>query len=79
MVWYLLAECCIGVVIFAEGFPLWQNFYEAEFMGAPLLSEILGASRGVLTFLIILVALGMFWVGEWAEKKFARDDYLKND
>jgi uncharacterized protein len=69
----------IGVLIFAEGFPLWQNFYEAKFMGAPLLSDQLGASRGVLTFLIILVALGMFWVGEWAEKKFARDDYQKND
>jgi hypothetical protein len=69
----------IGVLIFAEGFPLWQNFYEAKFMGAPLLSEVLGASRGVLTFLIILVALGMFWVGEWAEKKFAREDYHKND
>lgn len=69
----------IGVLIFAEGFPIWQNFYEAKFMGAPLLSEVLGASRGVLTFLIILVALGMFWVGEWAEKKFAREDYHKND
>jgi uncharacterized protein len=69
----------IGVLIFAEGFPLWQNFYEAKFMGAPLLSDLLGASRGVLTFLIILAALGMFWVGEWAEKKFARDDYQKND
>lgn len=68
-----------GVLIFAEGFPLWQGFYEAKFMGAPLLSEILGTSRGLLTFLIILAALGMFWVGEWAEKKFARPDYTKND
>lgn len=69
----------IGVLIFAEGFPLWQGFYEAKFMGAPLLNEILGTSRGLLTFLIILAALGMFWVGEWAEKKFARQDYIKND
>ncbi|MFZ5430000.1 MAG: YeeE/YedE thiosulfate transporter family protein, partial [Bacteroidota bacterium] len=69
----------IGVLIFAEGFPLWQGFYEAKFMGAPLLSEMLGASRGFLTLLIILVALGMFWAGEWAEKKFARKDYIKND
>lgn len=69
----------IGVLIFAEGFPLWQNFYEAKFLGAPLLSDILGTSRGFLTFLIVLVALGMFWVGEWAEKKFAREDYQKNE
>lgn len=69
----------IGVLIFAEGFPLWQNFYEAKFLGAPLLSDILGTSRGFLTFLIVLVALGMFWVGEWAENKFAREDYQKNE
>lgn len=68
----------IGIIIFIEGFPVWENFYNAKFLGAPLLSDMLGTSRGVLTFIIILVALGMFWVGEWSEKKFARDDYKLN-
>ncbi len=69
----------IGIFIFTEGYPLWESFYNAKFLGAPLLSDMLGASRGFLTLLIILVALGMFWVGEWAEKKFARDDYKLNE
>jgi hypothetical protein len=43
-----------------------------------LLNELIGTSRGMLSFLIILMALGMFWVGEWAEKKFAREDYKIN-
>ena len=68
----------IGIIIFTEGFPIWENFYNAKFLGAPLLSDMLGTSRGVLTFIIILIALGMFWVGEWSEKKFARDDYKLN-
>ncbi len=68
----------IGILIFTEGYPLWEGFYNANFMGSPVISEMLGASRGFLTLLIILVALGMFWVGEWAEKKFARDDYKLN-
>jgi hypothetical protein len=68
----------IGILIFTEGYPLWEGFYNASFMGSPVISEMLGASRGFLTLLIILVALGMFWVGEWAEKKFARDDYKLN-
>jgi hypothetical protein len=68
----------IGILIFTEGFPLWENFYNAKFLGAPIISDMLGTSRGVLTFIIILVALGMFWVGEWSEKKFARDDYKLN-
>jgi len=68
----------IGILIFTEGYPLWEGFYNAEFMGSPVISEMIGTSRGFLTLLIILVALGMFWVGEWAEKKFARDDYKLN-
>jgi uncharacterized protein len=68
----------IGIFIFSEGYPLWEDFYNAQFLGSPLLNNWLGMSRGLLTFLIILAALGMFWVGEWAEKKFARDDYKLN-
>lgn len=68
----------LGIIIFAEGYPIWENFYKAKFMGSPTLNELIGVSRGVLTLLIILVALAMFWVGEWAEKKFARDDYKIN-
>jgi len=68
----------IGILIFTEGYPLWDGFYNAQFMGSPVISEMIGTSRGFLTLLIILVALGMFWVGEWAEKKFARDDYKLN-
>jgi len=68
----------IGILIFTEGYPLWEGFYNAKFLGSPLLSDTLGASRGLLTFLIILVALGMFWIGELAEKRYARKDYKLN-
>ena len=68
----------IGVFAFTEGFPLWENFYNAKFMGAPVLPEIIGTSRGVFTLALIIVALLMFWVGEWAEKRFARNDYTIN-
>ncbi|MCA1758416.1 MAG: hypothetical protein LC658_01485, partial [Bacteroidales bacterium] len=66
------------ILIFTEGYPIWEDFYNALFLGSPLLNNWLGMSRGLLTFLIILAALGMFWVGEWSEKKFARDDYKLN-
>ena len=68
----------IGIFIFAEGYPLWEGFYKAKDLGYPLLNNLIGTSRGMMTFLIILVALALFWVGEWAEKKFARDDYKIN-
>lgn len=68
----------LGILIFAEGYPLWEDFYKAKFMGSPTLNELVGTSRGVLTIVLIIVALAMFWVGEWSEKKFARKDYKIN-
>lgn len=65
----------IGVVIFSEGFPLWENLYKANPMGSPKVSDLIGWSDGVFAFVLILVALGMFYGAEWVEKKFPRDEY----
>lgn len=65
----------IGVLIFAEGYPLWEGFFKATFMGYPKISSFVGLSDGVFAFLVILAALGMFWVAEWAEKKFPQAEY----
>ncbi len=65
----------LGVLIFTEGYPLWEEFYHAGFKGIPKLSESFGVSDGILSFGVILAALGMFYVGEWAEKKFKREEY----
>ena len=65
----------IGVLIFAEGYPLWEEFFKAQFLGYPKLSSVLGLSDGVFAFGLILVALGMFWVAEWAERKFPQPEY----
>lgn len=65
----------IGILIFAEGYPLWEDFYKSGFKGIPKLSESLGLSDGTLAFGVILAAIGMFYVGEWAEKKFPQKEY----
>ncbi len=65
----------LGILIFTEGYPLWENLYYAEYLGAPRINEMMGLSQGFFGFLLILAALVMFWAGEWAEKKFARDIY----
>jgi hypothetical protein len=65
----------LGVVLFTEGFPLWEELFYAENMGAPTMNEILGMPRGVFALLLIIAAFGMFFVGEWAEKKFPREEY----
>jgi hypothetical protein len=65
----------IGVFIFNTGYPMWESFYKAGDMGSEKVSTFLGLSDGIFVFLLILVAIGMFWVAEWAEKKFPRQEY----
>ncbi len=65
----------IGVFIFGAGFPIWEKLYMAMNMGSPKVSEVLSLSDGLFGLILILVALGMFVVAEWAEKKFPREEY----
>ncbi|RZT96188.1 hypothetical protein EV201_0822 [Ancylomarina subtilis] len=65
----------LGIIFFTEGYPMFEELYKAEFMGTPTINEFLGLSRGLFSFGLIAAAFGMFWVGEWAEKKFPREEY----
>ena len=65
----------IGVSIFGAGYEWWDNMYLAQFLGTPKISESLGLTDGVFCLILILVALGMFWAADWAEKKFSREEY----
>jgi len=65
----------IGVIIFGIGYGWWHGMYLAKFLGYPKISTVLGLTDGVFAFLLIIIALSMFWVAEWAEKKFPREEY----
>ena len=65
----------IGVSIFGAGYDWWDEMYIAKFLGSPKISDSLGLSDGVFALILIIVALGMFGVAEWAEKKFRREAY----
>ncbi|WP_282013777.1 YeeE/YedE thiosulfate transporter family protein [Marinifilum flexuosum] len=65
----------LGIVFFTEGYPLFEEMYKANFIGTPTMNELLDIPRGVFALGLILMAFAMFWVGEWAEKKFPREEY----
>ena len=65
----------LGILLFTEGYPLWEDLYTAKFLGIPKISESLGIKDGLMALIIVLAAFGMFYVGEWAEKKFPREEY----
>lgn len=65
----------LGVYIFAFGYPLFETIYKAAEMGTPKISTMLNLSDGIFAFIIVIVALVMFYVAEWIEKKFHREEY----
>jgi uncharacterized protein len=65
----------IGVLIFGLGYSIWEKLYLAKNLGSPKVSTVLGLSDGLFGLLLILAALGMFYVAEWAEKRFPIEDY----
>jgi hypothetical protein len=65
----------LGIFIFAEAYPLLEDFYKGSFRGTPTLPQRMGLKDGVVVLGIIVVAFAMFYAGEWAEKKFPRKEY----
>jgi uncharacterized protein len=65
----------LGVFIFGIGYNAWKGMYLANFLGFPKVSATLGLTDGVFALLLIIIALGMFRVAEWAEKKFPIEEY----
>jgi hypothetical protein len=72
---FFIVGMFLGVLIFAEAYPLLENIYKGSFRGTPTLSQAIGIKDGIVVLGIIFAALGMFWAGEWAEKKFPREEY----
>ncbi|SMO62569.1 hypothetical protein SAMN06265379_103455 [Saccharicrinis carchari] len=67
--WAFLLGGGIGIFAFAEGFPLWENFYLAENWGPVLMFEQLGLSREAFGVIMILVAAGAFVLTQLIENK----------
>jgi len=65
----------IGVYGFAFTYGLWEKLFMARYLGEPKVSDSLGLSDGLFGLILILAAIGMFYVAEWAEKKWPRPEY----
>lgn len=67
----------VGAFLFAETYPLMKDFLVSGNRGPVKLSDTLGLSDSVFIFLVTVIAIGMFWLAEKAEKRFARPDITK--
>ncbi len=67
----------LGIIFFGETYSWWEELYNKNFIGSPKLSNTLNLKDGVLALLVVVMAVIMFWLGEKAEKRFNRDDIIK--
>lgn len=64
-----VAGSFLGVMLFAEGYPLFEKLYLSESWGNVRVFESLGMSQSLFAFLLVLVAVGAFWTTTFIEKK----------
>lgn len=71
---FFLGGGFLGAFLFAESWPLINGLANSGNKGPLRINEIMGISPAIFTLLLILVAVGMFWLSELAEKRFTRTD-----
>jgi hypothetical protein len=64
----------VGAFLFAETYPIVENFAISGFKGPMKVDDWMGVSPGVFTFILIVAAVILFWIAELAEKKFSRPE-----
>ncbi len=67
----------LGIFFFGETYSWWEEFYNNGFEGSLKLSTALNVQDGIIALVVVVIAMLMFWLGEKAEKKFSRDDIMK--
>lgn len=65
----------MGVFLFSEMFPWLESLYYSGFHGPVMISSALGISPELFTFLLVLMAVGMFWGAGWVQGKVKKVEY----
>jgi uncharacterized protein len=66
----------IGVLFYGETFPwLFKQIYTAGSMGKITMYELLGISPGTMAFLLVIFAIGLFWLTIVITKRFSNKEF----
>jgi rhodanese-related sulfurtransferase len=64
-----VAGSFLGVLVFAEGYPLFEDLYKAQNWGNVTIFSVFGMSQSLFAFLLIVVAVSAFWTVTFIENK----------
>ena len=65
----------IGVFLFSESFPLFENMYYSGSEGAKMVNTVFGISPELFTFFLVLAAIAMFIGAGWVQKQVKKVEY----
>lgn len=65
----------IGIFLFSESFPLFENMYYSGSEGAKMVNTLFGISPELFTFLLVLAAIAMFAGAGWVQKSVKKVEY----
>ena len=63
----------VGIFIFSEAFPLFENFYTANDLGSITIGEMFGVSNELVAFLFVMMAIVAFYVTWLIEKRVRKN------
>ena len=65
----------IGVFLFSEAFPIFEKMYYSGAQGPKMINTIFGISPELFTFILVLMAIGMFYGANWVQGKVKKIEY----
>ncbi len=64
-----VAGSFLGVLVFTEGYPLFEGLYKAAPWGNITIFSVMGMSQSLFAFLLTFIAVGVFWATTLIENK----------
>lgn len=66
---YFIFGSVFGILVFAEGYTLFEPLYTSANYGFIRMFDTVGTSQGVFAFLLTVVAVGAFWLTSYIENR----------
>lgn len=67
--WVFTGGLFLGIFIFSEAFPLFEDFYYKGNLGSITIGEMFGISNQLFTFIFVIIAIVAFYVTWLIEKR----------
>ena len=72
--WFFALGGLVGTFLFSETERLFHYFYNSSYYGRLTLMDVFHLKAGTVVFIMVVMALIVFWLNEWAVNKLKRED-----